>query len=59
MRVKRFELAGPAPEPQEDDRLCRLVRPLGLTREQLSDRRQPRKSCQFEEAAAFEDESAR
>ncbi len=54
VRVERLELAGPAAQPQEDDRLRRLPRPLGLVGQQLPDRRQPGEPGQLEEAAAVE-----
>ena len=54
VRVKGLELAGPASQPQEDDRLRRLPRPLGLVGQQLPDRRQPGEPGQLEEAAAVE-----
>ncbi len=54
VRVEGLELAGTTPQPQEDDRLRRLPRPLGLVGEQLPDRRQPREPGQLEETAAVE-----
>ena len=56
MRVERFELARPAAQPEQDDRLRRLARLLGLLGQQLADRRQPGEPGQLEEAAAVESE---
>ena len=56
--VKGFELAWPASQPQEDDRLRRLARPLGLVGQQLPDGRQPGEAGELEKAAAVEYGSA-
>ena len=57
VRVEGLELARAAVEPQQDDRLRRLPRPLGLVGQQPADGRQPAHSGQLEEAAAVERES--